>query len=216
VLASEVIERDRVVAVIRAGRVSDASALCASFVQAGIRCIEVTLTVANALDVIQQLADSRDCVVGAGTVTTERQAADALAAGARFLVSPVADAGVVRAGVASGIPVIAGAFTPTEVLRAAGLGAAAVKIFPARVGGPGYVEDLKGPFPDLRLVPSGGIDSANAGAYLAAGAFAVATGSSVAPADLVETGEWSEIERRARAFVACVAAFRPRSGAPIA
>jgi 2-dehydro-3-deoxyphosphogluconate aldolase/(4S)-4-hydroxy-2-oxoglutarate aldolase len=199
VLASEVIEQDRVVAVIRAGRVSDASALSASFVQAGIRCIEVTLT-----------------VVGAGTVTTERQAADALAAGARFLVSPVADAGVVRAGVASGLPVIAGAFTPTEVLRAAGLGAAAVKIFPARVGGPGYVEDLRGPFPDLRLIPSGGIDSANAGAYLAAGAFAVATGSSVAPAHLVETGEWSEIERRARAFVACVAAFRPRSGAPTA
>jgi 2-dehydro-3-deoxyphosphogluconate aldolase/(4S)-4-hydroxy-2-oxoglutarate aldolase len=216
VLPSEVLEQERVVAVIRADRVSDGVALCASFVPAGIRCIEITLTVANALQVIRELADRDDCVVGAGTVTTEREAADALAAGARFLVSPVADAGVVRAGLAAATPVLAGAFTPTEVLHAADLGAAAVKIFPARIGGPRYIEDLKGPFPDLRLVPSGGIDAGNAAAYLAAGAFAVATGSSVAPAQLVESGDWSEIGRRAQAFVASVVTFRQRSGAQVA
>ncbi|HEX7297563.1 MAG TPA: bifunctional 4-hydroxy-2-oxoglutarate aldolase/2-dehydro-3-deoxy-phosphogluconate aldolase [Solirubrobacteraceae bacterium] len=214
-LASEVLEQERVIAVIRADHVSDAAALCAAFVGAGIRCLEITLTVANALDVIGELADRDDCVVGAGTVTTEREAADAMAAGARFLVSPVAEARVVRAGVTAETAVIAGALTPTEVVHAAELGAAAVKIFPARIGGPRYVEDLRGPFPDLRLVPSGGVDAGNAAAYLAAGAFAVATGSSVAPPELVESGDWAEIGRRAEAFVASVATFRQPSGARV-
>jgi 2-dehydro-3-deoxyphosphogluconate aldolase/(4S)-4-hydroxy-2-oxoglutarate aldolase len=216
VSASDVLADDRVVAVVRAEHVPDGGALASSLVRAGVRCVEITLTVSNALPVIERLARESDCVVGAGTVTTEADAVAALAAGARFLVSPVAPAGVLRTGLDAGVPVLAGALTPTEILRASDLGAAAVKVFPARLGGPQYFEDLRGPFPHLRLVPSGGVDASNAAAYLGAGAFAVSAGSSVAPPELVIAGRWDEIERRARGFVATIDAFRHQQRAEIA
>jgi 2-dehydro-3-deoxyphosphogluconate aldolase/(4S)-4-hydroxy-2-oxoglutarate aldolase len=216
VSASDVLAEDRVVAVVRADHVPDGGALASSFVRAGVRCVEITLTVANALAVIERLARESDCVVGAGTVTTEADAAAALAAGARFLVSPVAAPEVLRTGLDAGVPVLAGALTPTEILHVADLGAAAVKVFPARVGGPQYLADLRGPFPQIRLVPSGGVDATNAAAYLGAGAFAVSTGSSVAPPELVTAGRWDEIERRARSFVATIDAFRHQQRAGIA
>lgn len=192
------------VAVVRAARVGDPAGLAAALASGGIRCVEFTFTTSAALDAIAAAADVSDAVVGAGTVVDAAQARAAVEAGARFVVSPacVEELGPVCAEL--GVPLFLGAITPTEILAATRAGAAAVKLFPAAVGGPSYLEHLRGPFPDVALIPSGGIDERNARDYLAAGALAVYAGSKLAPADLVERGEHEEIARRAHAFVAAL------------
>jgi 2-dehydro-3-deoxyphosphogluconate aldolase/(4S)-4-hydroxy-2-oxoglutarate aldolase len=134
-------------------------------------------------------------------VLTPAQARDATEAGARFLVSPAADPSVLAAAAELGVPMFAGALTPTEVLAAHRAGAAAVKVFPARVGGPSYIRDLRAPFPFIDLLPSGGVDDANAAAFLQAGAMAVSTGTATVPPGLVEAGDHAAIQRLAGALV---------------
>lgn len=188
-------------AVIRAQRIPDPSSLASTLASAGIRAVEFTFTVPDVANVIRAAADS-GALVGAGTVVTAVQAEEALAAGARFLVAPTLVPELLE--VADETPVILGAFTPTEVQSATEAGAAAVKVFPARVGGPDYIRDLLAPFPHLSLLPSGGVDASNAGEYLRAGALAVYAGSSLTPTDVVEAGDLAEIGRRAASFVAAL------------
>jgi 2-dehydro-3-deoxyphosphogluconate aldolase/(4S)-4-hydroxy-2-oxoglutarate aldolase len=157
------LDPDRVVAV--------AEVLCRS----GITAIEITMDSPDATSSIEGSIRG-DTVVGAGTVMSVADAEEAVAAGADFLVSPHTDLEVVRWAVERGIPMIPGAFTPTEVAVAWNAGAAAVKVFPASVGGPGLLKAIRGPFGDLPLVPTGGITASNAGAFLAAGAVAVGVG----------------------------------------
>lgn len=199
----EAIRRDRVVAVVRGERVADPAGLAASLAGAGIRAIEFTFTIPNVLAAIEAAADS-DAVVGAGTVRDERQARDALAAGAQFLVSPACVPEVARVAHEAGVPVFLGALTPTEVDAALKAGTTAVKLFPAGVGGPRYLRDLRGPFPTADFIPSGGVTEENARDFLDAGAIAVYAGSGLAPPELVASGDHEEIERRAQAFVAAV------------
>jgi 2-dehydro-3-deoxyphosphogluconate aldolase/(4S)-4-hydroxy-2-oxoglutarate aldolase len=127
-----------------------------------------------------------------------------LSAGAQFLVSPACVAEVTRVGREAGVPVFLGALTPTEVDAALKAETAAVKLFPAGLGGPQYLRDLRGPFPDAAFVPSGGVNEENARAFLEAGAIAVYAGSSLAPPELVENGDHAEIGRRAHAFTAAL------------
>ena len=199
--AYEVLAADRVVAVVRAERVADAAELAAALADSGIRCVEFTFTIPDVLVAIEAAADS-GAVVGAGTVVDSDQARAAVAAGARFLVSPACIAAIAEAAAAEGVPAFLGAYTPTEAFAAHRAGAAAVKLFPAGPGGPDYVRHLRGPFPELALIPSGGIDETNAREFLAAGAVAVYAGSSLAPPELVAQGAHDEISRRARSFVA--------------
>jgi 2-dehydro-3-deoxyphosphogluconate aldolase / (4S)-4-hydroxy-2-oxoglutarate aldolase len=130
---------------------------------------------------------------------------DRIDAGAQYLVTPTVLPDVAEVAHANGIPILVGAFTPTEVLAAHRLGAAAVKVFPARAVGPSYLRDLAGPLPDVALVASGGIDHANAAAYLDAGALAVSVGGSSVPAGAVERGEHGAIDASLRALVAAIA-----------
>ena len=123
-------------------------------------------------------------MVGVGTVLTADQADDAIDAGAQFLVTPSVSEGVASVAAARDVPVIMGALSPTEVRAALDLGAAAVKIFPARAVGPDYLRDLHGPFPAIPLIPSGGVNAGNAAAYLRAGAVAVTAGTDVVAPDL--------------------------------
>lgn len=196
-----VMREDRVVAVIRAERVHDPISLVAALTDAGIRTVEFTFTIPYVGEVIEAAAASSDGIIGAGTVITRTQGEEALRAGARFLVAPTLAPQLMGL---SDEPVILGAFTPTEIQGALEAGAAAVKLFPARIGGPDYLRDLAGPFPNLALIPSGGVSEANARDYLEAGALAVYAGSSLAPAKLVESGDHVEINRRAKAFVAAL------------
>ncbi|RDI65629.1 bifunctional 4-hydroxy-2-oxoglutarate aldolase/2-dehydro-3-deoxy-phosphogluconate aldolase [Nocardia pseudobrasiliensis] len=199
--ALDVIRADRVLTVVRAPRIPDPRALADALAGAGIRCVELTFTTPDVLDALRAAGAAEHAVVGAGTVLTGEQAAAAIEHGARFLVTPGIRAEVAREAARHDIPVVMGAFTPSEVLTALDLGAAAVKIFPARALGPGYLKDLRGPFPDAVLIPSGGVNAGNAAEFLANGAAAVTAGTDVvAPTD-VAAGRWSEIASRAASFV---------------
>lgn len=196
----ETIGEDRAVALVRAREIPDAAALASALAAGGIRAVEFTFTTPGVLDHIAAAVES-PAVVGAGTVLTVAHARDALAAGAQFLVTPGLSAAVAELGVAEGVPVLMGAFTPSEVMQALELGAAAVKVFPAETAGPTYFKHLLGPLPGVRLIGSGGITSVNAREYLDAGAYAVTAGSSVIAADALASADWETIEAAARRFV---------------
>ncbi|MFD5476516.1 bifunctional 4-hydroxy-2-oxoglutarate aldolase/2-dehydro-3-deoxy-phosphogluconate aldolase [Streptomyces hawaiiensis] len=171
--------RTRVMAILRSADASGLPAVARALANAGITCLEVTLTTAGALDALARIrADLGPGVaVGAGTVITGDQARDALAAGAEFLVAPVVDTAVVRNAADRGIPCYPGAWTPTEVSQAWRAGAAAVKLFPANTGGPGHLRQLRAPLPEIPLVAVGGVGIDEARHYLDAGACAVGIGS---------------------------------------
>ncbi|MGA5821631.1 bifunctional 4-hydroxy-2-oxoglutarate aldolase/2-dehydro-3-deoxy-phosphogluconate aldolase [Kitasatospora sp. NPDC094028] len=190
-----------VIAVVRAPRIPDAAALCAALAEGGIGFTELTYTTPDVTDHLERAARA-GWRVGVGTVLTAGQAERGIAAGASFLVTPGGRPEVARAARAAGVPVVLGALTPTEVAQAVDLGAAAVKIFPARTFGPGYFKDLRGPYPEVPLVASGGVNAGNAAEFLRQGALAVCAGTDVVPPEAVAAGDWAEITRRARAFTA--------------
>ena len=189
---------DRVVAVVRAASVSDPAAVADAFAAGGIRCVEFTYTIPDVASVIAAAADARDAIIGVGTVIHHEQARAAVDAGAQFVVSPAVRPEIVPAS--GGLPVVMGAITPTEIVAAMESGAAAVKLFPASLGGPGYLRALRGPFPEIPFVPSGGVDDRTVADYLAAGAVAVYAGSSVADVGEIERGDTDAITARSAAF----------------
>ncbi|GGR39698.1 2-dehydro-3-deoxyphosphogluconate aldolase/(4S)-4-hydroxy-2-oxoglutarate aldolase [Nocardioides luteus] len=208
--AIDTLRADRALVVVRASRLEDPVALCRALAAGGIRTVELTYTTPGLTDLLARVsAETREeeIVVGAGTVLTAEQACAALAAGARFLVTPGLPpeaVEIVAAGHAAGAAVILGALTPTEVLTAHTLGADAVKIFPARALGPRHLSDLRGPYPEVDLIPSGGVDEDNAAEFLRAGALAVTAGTSVVqPAD-VDEARWEQITTNAAHFRAAL------------
>ncbi|MCZ9881836.1 bifunctional 4-hydroxy-2-oxoglutarate aldolase/2-dehydro-3-deoxy-phosphogluconate aldolase [Arthrobacter sp. B2a2-09] len=204
----EQLEADRTLAVVRAPFIPDAAELCRALADGGIRSVELTFTTPDVLKHVRRAADTaaeHGAAVGIGTVMTAEQAKAAIDAGARFLVTPGLRPEVAAVAAAAGIPFSLGAMTPTEVAQALDLGSAAVKIFPARQLGPAYLKDLQGPYPGIRLLPSGGIDASNAKSYLDAGAAAVCCGTSVVPPAVVAAGDWADISARAVAFTAALA-----------
>ncbi|UCR87921.1 bifunctional 4-hydroxy-2-oxoglutarate aldolase/2-dehydro-3-deoxy-phosphogluconate aldolase [Mycetocola spongiae] len=197
------LEADRTLAVVRAPEIQDAAELCRALVAGGITGVELTYTTPNLLKHVARAAETvseHGAIIGVGTVLTGDQARAAIDAGAQFLVTPGIRPEVAKVAADAGIPFSLGALTPSEVAQALDLGSAVVKIFPARALGPGYLKDLQGPYPGVKLLPSGGIDSVNANEYLAAGAVAVCCGTAVVPPAVVAAGTWGEITARARAF----------------
>ena len=195
---------DRVVCVVRAPELPDARALCEALAAGGIRTVELTFTTPDVLRHLRSAAGTPGVCLGVGTVLNADDARAAVDAGAEFLVTPGLRPAVAGVAVAAATPFLMGAFTPSEVLTAHESGAAAVKVFPAGRLGPGYLEDLHGPYPHVRLVPSGGVSAGNASEYLAAGAAAVTAGTGVVPPQLVADGDWAAITERAAAFVAAL------------
>lgn len=191
----------RLLVIIRGADPEAAIATSLVLLQSGIRFLEVSLVTADALGVIAQVARSAPdgSVIGAGTVLTRDDVTRAAEAGARFMVTPAVTESVAES-VAVGIPVLAGAFTPTEVLTAMGLGATAVKLFPSALGGPAYLRALREPLPDVPFVPVGGVDVALAAEYLAIGAVAVGVGSPLV-GDAVRGGDLDALRARAAAFL---------------
>jgi 2-dehydro-3-deoxyphosphogluconate aldolase/(4S)-4-hydroxy-2-oxoglutarate aldolase len=187
-------------------------ALC----EAGLRVVEITMTVPNAMDAIARVArrtsgggSAHHALVGAGTVTEARDVQRAVDAGAEFIVSPCLVPEVVAAAKAASVAVMPGALTPTEILAAHRMGADLVKVFPAQaVGGASYIRALRGPFPDIPLVPTGGVDLNNVGDFIRAGATAVGVGSELVSRDALAREDWTGIAVRAREFMAAIAAAR--------
>ena len=198
----------RLVAIVRGDDPAAALRTVLALAAEGIELIEVSLTGKDALTVIGQARQALgpDRALGAGTVLTVDDALAARRAGADFAVTPALGEGVAAAR-DLGMPVLAGVMTPTEIVTARGLGAAALKIFPAaQAGGPAYVKALRGPFPDAPFVPVGGVDEAAARAYLAAGAIAVGVGSPLI-GDAADGGSITQLRARARAFRDVVGEF---------
>lgn len=205
----EALAADRALVVVRASRVDDPVALCRALAAGGIRVVELTFTTPGLTDLLTRVAAEAgdEVLVGAGTVLDASQARAAVDAGARFLVTPglPGDAAeIVAAGHEAGAAVVLGALTPSEVLAATTLGADAVKIFPARAVGPRYFSDLRGPFPEVALIPSGGVDHDNAAEFLRAGALAVTAGTSVVRPSDVDEARWDDITAHATRFCAAL------------
>lgn len=200
-----------VIAVVRASEPVRLRAAARALAAGGVGALEVTLTTPGAIDSIRDLAlddGLAGCVVGAGTVLDESAARYVIDAGARFVVSPTLNPGVIRTCRDRDIPCMPGALSPTELLEAWRAGAALVKLFPAAALGPGYIRDLLAPLPFLRLVPSGGVSLENAGDWIRAGAAAISVGSALVPAGLLTPESAAELSQRARAFVERVAQAR--------
>ncbi|MBQ1089330.1 bifunctional 4-hydroxy-2-oxoglutarate aldolase/2-dehydro-3-deoxy-phosphogluconate aldolase [Streptomyces sp. B93] len=195
----------RLLAIVRGADADAALRTVLTLAEEGVELIEVSLTGADALGVIERAREALgpDRPLGAGTVLSADDARAAHRAGADFAVTPALGDGVSTAA-ELGMPVLAGVLTPTEILTARTLGATALKVFPAaRAGGPDYLRALRGPFPHDLFVPVGGVDASAARAYLTAGATAVGVGSPLV-GDAADGGSLAALRERARAFRAVV------------
>jgi 2-dehydro-3-deoxyphosphogluconate aldolase/(4S)-4-hydroxy-2-oxoglutarate aldolase len=205
------IEEIGIVPVVRAATVEEATRAVEAICAGGIPVVEITMTVPNAVSVIREVAQQyRDKVlIGAGTVTTAEQAESCFRAGAEFLVSPGLAASVLSVARAAEKLAIPGALTPTELMNAHDHGARLVKIFPCgSVGGPKYLRSLKAPFPNAQLIPTGGVNAANAADFIAAGAFALGVGADLVDATALREGHLEKITSAARELVDAVASAR--------
>lgn len=177
------IRRHRLIAVLRRVQPRDALLrLVDELADAGVRVFEITLDApggAGDLAAVRARLAGRDCLVGAGTILRDAQLQAAREGGAEFGVAPLLDPGLLRRAVDDGLPFVPGAMTPTEAATAWDAGATFVKLFPASAVGPAFVRELRGPLPDVQLIPTGGVDAGNAGAFLGAGAAAVGIGSAI-------------------------------------
>jgi 2-dehydro-3-deoxyphosphogluconate aldolase/(4S)-4-hydroxy-2-oxoglutarate aldolase len=205
------IEEVGIVPVVRAPSPELAMRAAEAVLAGGISIFEITMTVPNATLAIRALVDKLGdrAVVGAGTVLDAKAANACVDAGAAFLVSPGLDLATIAAAHERGVPIMPGALTPTEVITAWKAGADMVKIFPASaVGGAKYLKALKGPLPDVKMLPTGGVSAATAGEFIAAGAAALGVGGELVDIAALTRGDDAVITARARELVEAVRAAR--------
>jgi 2-dehydro-3-deoxyphosphogluconate aldolase / (4S)-4-hydroxy-2-oxoglutarate aldolase len=206
-----------IIPVVRAGSAKQAIAAAVAVAAGGISIVEVTMTVPGALDAITQLVKTlgKEVIVGAGTVLDADAARQCFDAGAEFLVSPGLDLGTVKAANQAGKLIMAGALTPTEVIIAWKGGADFVKVFPASaVGGASYLKALRGPLPQIPLVPTGGVNLNTAADFLKAGASALGIGGELVLAAALTSGNVAQITELARRYVEIVQQVRESQAKP--
>jgi 2-dehydro-3-deoxyphosphogluconate aldolase/(4S)-4-hydroxy-2-oxoglutarate aldolase len=211
----EWIERIGIMPVLRARSAAEGHALVEALVAGGITVIEVTMTVQGAVELLRELKRGYGdgLLLGSGTVTDAEQAATTIDAGAEFVVSPSFHPDVVAKTKELGKVSIPGALTPTEVITAWRAGADYVKIFPcSAVGGASYLKALLAPFPELRLIPTGGVTLATAADFLKAGARALGVGTDLVNPWAIEEGKAETVTATARAYLEIVAGFRKAAG----
>lgn len=197
----ERVRRAGVLAVLRAPDPDTALAACAALIEGGVTGLEITFSTPDAPAVIREARLRHpEAVVGAGTVLSAAQTDAAVAAGAEFLVSPGTDPEVLAHMLATGAAVMAGALTPTEVMQAVKLGTHVVKVFPASLGGPGYLAALRAPFPDFPFMPTGGVSPDNVADWVRAGAVAVGAGGDLVPGKALAAGDYAAVTARAVQF----------------
>jgi 2-dehydro-3-deoxyphosphogluconate aldolase / (4S)-4-hydroxy-2-oxoglutarate aldolase len=204
------IEKLGVVAIIRMPDPMALRAVVDALAEGGVRALEVTMTVPRAIEMIAEIAPTlpSDFLFGAGTLLDADTVHRAVDAGAQFIVSPVFKPEVVQAAHQDGVPVMPGCFTPTEILAAWEMGADIIKVFPATSVGPGYIKDVRGPLPQVKLMPTGGVSIDNVGDWLRAGAVGVGVGSALVDTKAIAAKQFNVIADNARRIVANVAAAR--------
>lgn len=201
------IRAERVVALIRANSPDGLMDCARALADGGLTSIELTMTTPGAIRMLEKATlELPDFLFGLGTVLDAETARLGILAGARFVVTPALRPDVITTCRRYGVPVFCGAFTPTEILAAWEAGADAAKVFPAEFFGPSYIKSVKAPFPQIEMVPTGGVNEQNVGEFLRAGAFAVAAGSSLVDGKALKDKNWAAITAKARAFAGAVAA----------
>jgi 2-dehydro-3-deoxyphosphogluconate aldolase/(4S)-4-hydroxy-2-oxoglutarate aldolase len=190
------------VAVVRVDDASGLIALADALRAGGVVHTEITMTVPGALGAIEATVREHgdEVFIGAGTVLDATTARLAINAGASFVVGPNLDPDVIAMARRYGVMVVPGALTPTEIVQAWSAGADVVKLFPGRVATPGYFKDLKGPLPQVRLMPTGNVDLETAAQYIAAGAVAVGVGKALVDQAAFKEARWPVISENARRF----------------
>jgi 2-dehydro-3-deoxyphosphogluconate aldolase / (4S)-4-hydroxy-2-oxoglutarate aldolase len=204
-----------IIPVVRAASVAEANHAVEAILAGGVPVVEITMTVPGAISVIREVAKQYGdrILVGAGTVTNAEQAESCIRAGAEFLVSPGMSLQVLSVARASEKLAIPGALTPTELMNAEEHGAKLVKIFPCgNLGGPKYLKALKAPFPHASLIPTGGVNAANAADFIAAGAFALGVGADLVDPAALREGNLEKIRTAARELVSAIASARAAAG----
>jgi 2-dehydro-3-deoxyphosphogluconate aldolase/(4S)-4-hydroxy-2-oxoglutarate aldolase len=188
-----------VVAVIRLKDADKLAKVIEAVRVGGVKCIEITMTVPGAVEIIRKLSATMpsDVIIGAGTVTTPQIAEEVIAAGAKFVVSPVLNIDVINVCKKHAVACMPGCYTPTEIFTAWSAGADVCKVFPATSLGPKYFKDLSGPFPNIKLMPTGGVTIDNVGEWIAAGAVAVGIGSDLLDKKAIDEGNYDVLTERA-------------------
>jgi 2-dehydro-3-deoxyphosphogluconate aldolase/(4S)-4-hydroxy-2-oxoglutarate aldolase len=205
------LEDNGIIPIVRAPSAEVAVRAAEALLAAGITVVEVTMTVPNALSAIQTLTQRHagKLLVGAGTVTDALTAEHVIEAGARFIVSPCLAPDVMSVGTREGVALVPGTLTPTEIFQAVTAGADLVKVFPVHnVGGPGYIRALRAPFPELPLVPTGGVTLETVGDYIRAGATALGVGGELVLRSALERSDYDAIGALGARFVQAVKAAR--------
>ena len=202
------------VAIVRVPRPEWTVPLATALVAGGIRAVELTMSIPNALEAVRtidrELGDK--ILLGVGTVTDDDTCRAAIDAGAKYIVSPVTKPSLVGAAHALDRPVMLGAYTPTEAQAAHEAGSDFVKIFPADTLGPSYIKSLLAPLPHLKIVPTGGVNLDTMEAYLAAGSAALGTGSALLKKEIIAGENWGELERLAKRFADRMAGLKAKLG----
>jgi 2-dehydro-3-deoxyphosphogluconate aldolase/(4S)-4-hydroxy-2-oxoglutarate aldolase len=201
--ALKIILETKVIAVIRMADTEKLFKVTEAIRLGGVKAIEITMTVPNALHVINTMAQKKspDVLIGAGTVLDAETAVAAIHAGADFLVSPISNFDMIRACRKYDKFVAPGALTPTEIVAAWEKGADVVKVFPATSVGPKYFKDLKGPLPQIRLMPTGGVSLENAKDFIENGACCVAIGTALLDAKAIAQNDWNALTQKAKALL---------------
>ena len=200
-----------IVPVVRTSSAEGAIQAVEAIYAGGVRAAEITMTVPGAIHALEKVADrfGGKIVLGAGTVLDPETARACMLAGAEFFVTPSLRLSTIEMAKRYSKVICPGALTPTEVLTAWEAGADVVKIFPCgNVGGPKYIKALKGPFPQIEMIPTGGVNLETAGDFLKAGACAVAVGGELVDAKTIKEGRFDIIEDRARQYLAAIAKAR--------
>ena len=203
---------DRIIecgAVLRADNPSQLMDVSKALRDGGVVAIEVTMTVPGALKVIEEAsAKMPDVIVGVGSVLDPETARAAILSGAEYVVSPILNVSVIEMTKRYGKAVMPAGFTPTEILNAWQAGADVVKVFPAGVGGPSYFKDVLGPLPQVKMMPTGGVDAKTTPEFIKNGAVAVGAGSALVDKKAVADKDWAKLTATAKAFVDAVAQAR--------
>jgi 2-dehydro-3-deoxyphosphogluconate aldolase/(4S)-4-hydroxy-2-oxoglutarate aldolase len=199
----DAIERAGVVAIIRLHDATRIEGVVSALVAGGVRALEITMTVPGAVDLIRTLAPRLPVgfLLGAGTVVDPETTSAVITAGAQFVVSPVLRGEVIAAAHDRDVVVVPGCFSPTEIFTAWEAGADIVKVFPATALGPAFFKDVRGPLPQVRLMPTGGVTIENAGDWIRAGAVAVGVGGALLDAAAIAAGDFALVTANARRLV---------------
>jgi len=209
--AMKLIYDTALIPIIRVESADVAFKVADAFLAADVNIIEVTMSVLGAIDVVKELVEKfgDKVLIGTGTVVDGKMAEEVIAAGSHFIVSPNYSRDLIETANKHNIPIIPGALTPTEIFDAYAMGADAVKVFPCgNVGGAAYIKAIRGPLPDIPLVPTGGVDLGTAGPMLEAGAYALGVGGAITDKKAIKEGRFEVITDNVRKFLDIVKPYR--------